>query len=73
MPKGVYFPNDERTVFIHVEGVEARDGFGSLSNAIEADVVIRVCEDLVIKNGWENDSELHKKMAWFLLTKHCVN
>ena len=60
-PRGMYFPNDQRTVFIHVDGSEHRDHAGSWENQLEADVVIDVCEKMVRQNGWVKAKDLNSQ------------
>ena len=60
-PKGVYFPNEERTVFLHVAGEESQDTCGSWSNDNQVAACTTICHRLVRLNEWPKYKDLKVK------------
>jgi hypothetical protein len=62
---GIYWPQRgwQRTVFVHVEGMEAKVEGGSIGNAEERKVVRFILQDVFALNKWDTEELVNEKVG----------
>jgi superfamily I DNA and/or RNA helicase len=72
--RGIFWPERgfQRTVFIHVDGLEERSGAGSFANREVCEVVSLILKDVLAKNNWTNEELNSQKVGVLsLYTAQC--